>query len=410
MINQRNLKEMKQHQLTASCIILALVFIISACTKMDEYRDQYMAGGAIVYPGKMDSVKAFSGKSRVMITGLFTSDPKITAYKVFWNSRQDSVEVAVKRTAGVDTPKVIIPDLPEGLMNFEIRTYDAAGHVSIPVNTSANVFGQLYETALINRGISNAEMQPDGSALINWVDVNADAGVVNMRIKYEDNAGKLHDTLVVSGNTSFSTSLPAFKSGSGISYRTAYLPNPTAFDTFYVAFQEHSVKADVTAQYLQNTGPFVRATYDGGRWGTLAAPWITSANVMNHSGFGGYVADAGGCLVMESGWSGTANIINGKIYQTVTLPAGNYIFLVNCYTEALDPVYAVAAVGNTLPDISGLPTAAGYIPFPTTRFASYTVQCQFTITQPQAVSLGFVATMTSGNQYWRVPSVKLIKN
>ncbi|SKD05395.1 protein of unknown function [Chitinophaga ginsengisegetis] len=36
--------------------------------------------------------------------------------------------------------------------------------------------------------------------------------------------------------------------------------------------------------------------------------------------------------IMESGWGGTANIINGKIYQTVTLPAGNYIFLVNCYT------------------------------------------------------------------------------
>ncbi|WP_436487171.1 DUF4998 domain-containing protein [Chitinophaga sp. ARDCPP14] len=401
---------MKQHQLTASCIILALVLIISACSKMDDYRDKYMTGGAITYPGKMDSVVAFSGKSRVMITGLFTSDPKIAGYKVFWNSRQDSIEVAVKRTAGVDTAKVIIPNLPEGLMNFEIRTYDAAGHVSIPVNTAANVYGQLYESALINRGIANAEMQPDGSALISWADVNADAGVVNMRIKYEDNAGNLHDTVIVSGSTAFTTSLPAFKSGNAISYQTAYLPNTTAFDTFYVAFQDHSVKADVTVQYLQNTGPFARATYDGGRWGTLAAPWITSANVMNHSGFGGYAADAGGCLVMESGWSGTANIINGKIYQTVTLPAGNYIFLVNYYTEALDPVYVVAAAGNTLPDISDLSTTAGYTAFTTTRFVNGTAQCQFTLAQPQTVSLGFLATMTSGNQYWRVPSVKLIKN
>ncbi|MBS0027317.1 DUF4998 domain-containing protein [Chitinophaga sp. 22321] len=401
---------MKQHQLTASGIILALVFLISACSKMDDYRDKYMGSGAITYPGKLDSVKAFSGKSRVLITGLFTSDPKIAAYRVFWNSRQDSVEVKVKRTAGVDTAKVIIPGLPEGLMNFEIRTYDAAGHVSIPVNTAANVFGQLYESALINRAIANAEMQLDGSALISWADVNEDAGVINMRIKYEDNTGKMHDTLIISGNTAFSTSLPAFKTGSAVSYRTAYLPNPTAFDTFYVAFQEQPVKADVTGQYMQNTGPFVRATYDGGRWGTLAAPWITSDNVKNHGGFGGYVADAGGCLVMESGWGGTASIINGKISQTVTLPAGNYIFLVNCYTEALDPVYVVAAAGNTLPDISNLSTAAGYVAFPTTRFANATVQCRFTLAQPQTVALGFVATMTSGNQYWRVPSVKLIKN
>ncbi|OMP78015.1 DUF4998 domain-containing protein [[Flexibacter] sp. ATCC 35208] len=395
-------------------IIAGMLTLLFACTKMDEYRDKYMENGSIVYPGKMDSVAAFSGKNRAEIRGLFTSDPKITKYKVFWNSRQDSIEVPVTRTSGVDTAKVIIPDLPEGLMSFEIRTYDAHGNISIPVNTSANVYGDLYQSALINRGIANAEMQDDGSALIKWADAGSDAGTVSMRIKYTDNTGVAHDTLVLSVLTDMTTTLPAFKSGTGISYQTAYLPNATAIDTFYTAFEAFSVKADVTALYLKNTGPFDRATYDGGRWGTLAAPWVTSANVINHSGYGGYASEtwlnAGGFLVMESGWSGTANIVNGKISQTTTLPAGNYIFQVACYTEALDPVYIVAAAGSALPDISGLSGALGYGSFPSSKYVSATVSFKFTLEQEEEVTLGFLATMTSGNQYWRVGSVKLIKN
>jgi hypothetical protein len=404
---------MKQYNISLYYISL-LLFIAGACTKMDAYRDKYMADGAIVYPGKMDSVAAFSGRSRVKIAGLFTSDRKITSYKVFWNSRQDSVTVAVKRSAGVDTPSVIIPNLPEGTMNFEIRTYDAEGHVSIPVNTSANVYGDLYQFSLTNRTISNAEMQSNGSALISWANVNKDGGIVNMQIRYTDNTGTQHDTLITSQLSGQTTSLPAFQTGTSISYRTAYLPNATTIDTFYTAFENHPVKADVTSLYLKNTGPFSRATYDGNRWGTLAAPWITTPNVVNHGAFGGYASEpwlnVGGCLVMESGWSGTANIVNGKIYQTTTLPAGNYIFEVACYTEALDPVYVVAAAGNTLPDISNISTALGYTLFPSTVRTNATLHFTFTLPTQQAVSLGFLATMVSGNQYWRITKVKLMKN
>lgn len=395
-------------------IILALLALLAACTKMDEYRDKYMANGSIVYPGKMDSVKAYSGKNRAEIRGLFTSDPKITKYKVFWNSRQDSIEVAVVRTNGVDTASVIIPSLPEGLMSFEVRTYDAHGNTSIPVTAAANIYGELYQSALTNRAIANAEMQDDGTALITWADVSSDAGTVSMRVKYTDNADVLHDTLLVSVLTDMKSSLPSFKKGSVISYQTAYLPNATAIDTFYTAYETHAVKADVTSLYMANTGPFERATYDGGRWGTLAAPWVTSANVMNHGGYGGYASEtwlnAGGFLVMESGWSGTANIVNGKIAQTTTLPAGNYIFQTALYTEALDPVYIVAAAGAELPDVSGVSGALGYGSFPTARYVSANVEFRFTLDKEQEVTLGFVATMTSGNQYWRVGSVKLIKN
>jgi len=400
----------KQYKINIFYIAALLVFIASACSKIGDYRSKYMSGGAIIYSGKMDSVKILSGRNRVMVTGLFTSDPNIVKYRVFWNGNKDSIEVPVKRTSGVDTAKVIINNLPEGLMSFEIRTYDAENHSSVPIDTAANVYGTLYQSSLVNRAITDASMQNNGSALISWADVNKEAGIQSMEIRYQDSNNVMHDTLIKSVLSDATTKLPIFKVGNAISYSTAYLPNATAIDTFYVPYQTHTVKADGTALYLGNTGPFTRATFDGGRWGTLAAPWITSPEVINHSGYGGYATDAGGVLVMESGWSGSANIINGKIYQTVTLPPGNYIFSVDDYTEALDPVYVVAAAGSTLPDVSNVIGALGYTKVTSSRYVSETIQFPFTVSQQQSVSLGFLATMTSGNQYWRVAKVRLIKN
>ncbi|MGY0036733.1 DUF4998 domain-containing protein [Pedobacter sp. NJ-S-72] len=122
---------MKQYKITAYYIIPFMMLILSACTKMDEYKTKFAAGGPIVYPGKIDSVKVLSGKNRVMITGLFTSDPQIVKYRVFWNSKRDSIEVPIIRTNGVDTAKLIIPNLPQGVMSFEVRTYDKLGHISL---------------------------------------------------------------------------------------------------------------------------------------------------------------------------------------------------------------------------------------------------------------------------------------
>ncbi|SEO07697.1 protein of unknown function [Mucilaginibacter gossypiicola] len=401
---------MKLKQIIAYFFISLPVFIMSSCSKMDDYKGKYTVGGAIIYPGKLDSVRALSGKSRVEITGLFTSDPQVVKYAVFWNARQDSVIVPVKRTNGVDTAKTIIGNLPEGVMSFEIRTYDAAGHISIPVTIAANVYGDLYQSSLLNRGVVDASLQNDGSVLITWADVNKDSGIQYMEVKYTDKSNKAHDTTIQSVPAGLKTILPDFKVGNAISYRTAYLPDSTAIDEFYVPYQTKSVKADVTSVYMTNTGPFVRKAFDGSRWGILADPWITNSAVINHSGYGGYATDNGGSLVMEAGWSNTPKIVNGKIYQTINLPAGNYIFQVTDYTEALDPVYIVAAAGTTLPDVSDVASALGTGRFNTKTGTNETVQVPFTLTQPQTVSLGFLSTMQSGNQYWRVTSVKLISN
>lgn len=415
---------MKLYKITSYYLLIAAALMMSACTKMDDFKKKYEPNGPIKYPGKLDSVQIFSGRNRVLLTGLFTSDPKIVKYTVYWNSKQDSIVTPVTRTAGVDTAKLFINDLPEGVMSFEVRTYDNEGHISVPVTLAGNVYGSLYQSSLINRGIAKAELQSDGSALINWADVNADDGLLSMEIKYTDVSNKQHDTLITSVPSNLSTSLPRFKAGGVISYRTAFKPNKTAIDTFYADYQDHSVKAEVTSIYLSNTGPFQRSSFDG-RWGTLAAPWVTNAAAKNKDGGtnGGYSSDGGGTINWET-WNNTP-VVNGIVYQATSspLPAGTYIVSFDAYSEVQSnsSVYCVAAAGgNGIPVLDQLSTALGYINMfnganvgatsPNSReVKSFT----FTLSSPQVVSIGFLGNIVGkGNpgSYFTVFNIKLYKN
>ena len=304
--------------------MLAVVLLINGCSKFDAYKEKYLQAGSISYPGIIDSVKVLSGKNRVMLKGLIVADPKLFKYRVFWNSRNDSIEGLIHPTGNIDPFKATINNLGEGSLSFEIRTYDKDGNTSVPVIVTGTVYGEIYQSSLTTRGITKAEVQPDNSALINWADVNADAGVVGMQVKFTDNAGINHDTLLKSTAASMSSSLPDFKSGTSLSYRTAFLPNKTAIDTFYTDYQIKSVKAEVTSVYLTNTKqPFAKNPSTDSRW-AVPTGWDVNAAVLNHNGYGGWGSDDGTVLVMEGGWQwGASPIINGKISQTVTLPAGN---------------------------------------------------------------------------------------
>jgi hypothetical protein len=413
-------------------VITGLIMVM-ACSKMDDYKSKYTGGGPVTYAGKMDSVQIFSGRNRVKVTGLFTSDPNIIKYRVFWNSRQDSVEVAVKRTAGIDTANLIIPNLQEGVQSFEIRTYDIAGNTSVPVYMSASVYGDLYQSSLVNRGIADASYQKsDGSALITWADVNSDAGVLNMEIRYMDANQVQHDTVLASVPSKQTSSLPAYKLGSSLEYRTAYLPNPTAIDTFYLSFQSHTVKADVTAIYLSNAGPNFTGTYgpNDGRFGTLNAPWISNAGAMNKSSggtpYGGFEHaswQSQGVLTWET-WGNTP-VVDGKIYQVTSapLPAGSYTVSFKYYSEIQQnsSMYCVAAAGGGgIPSVTDLSTALGSVALfnganvgATSPNVTETKSFNFTLSSPQVVSIGYLGNLVgNGNpgQYVQVQYIQLIQN
>src|SRR3546814_9540915 len=87
---------------------------------------------------------------------------------------------------------------------------------------------------------------------------------------------------------------------------------------------------DLSSRYLKNFAvPFQSETYDGARWGTLK-DWVTNDAMRNQGPagnkiYGGYDnINNSGSFGLQKWGNGDPAIVNGKVYQTVTLPAGDY--------------------------------------------------------------------------------------
>jgi hypothetical protein len=397
-----------------SIVLILFTLVVAgmiACSKMDDYK-KYVQGGEISYTGKLDSLKIFSGRDRVLVTGLFISDPKVKSCRIYWDSRKDSVTVPVTRTQKADTLKQMITGLSEGVHTFEIVTFDGLANPSVIVYGTGTVYGSRYQESLINRPVIGAELDDNANTTIEWGGMDRTSGVFASEITYT----KTDDTqgAVAVPFDSVKTLLKNFKYGGTFSYRTKFLPDTLSIDTFYSQPLVVDVKTNVTSQYLLNAGkPFTASSMaSGNRWGILAN-WTTNTAVKNFTGgFGGFENRGGtGVMSMEAGWSTTTmlSFSNGKIFQTVNLPAGYYTFeaVVSDASSSGPTLYVVANEGTDLPNVANVPsTAIAYSAF----LGAGTKKIDFTLTAPKTVSLGFAGTLTgtgSNGQYFKATAVKL---
>jgi hypothetical protein len=226
-------------------ILLAglLVFLLAACSKMDYTYKKFLKGGDIIYPGRADTLQVFPGHNRIKLSWLLTSDPSIVLCRVYWNDKADSVNIPVDKGPGIDTVSVIIDSLAEGYYNFEIYTYDKDGHVSVPADTIGQAFGEVYANSLRNRVIKKMYWDQD-TAFIFWY--NTGSGSVGSQLNYKDQDGASKTVIVSPSDTA--TRLPDFRLHDGFQYRTGYMPDSMAIDTFYTAYQ--SLTVDDTLKVL----------------------------------------------------------------------------------------------------------------------------------------------------------------
>lgn len=181
---------------------------------------------------------------------------------------------------------------------------------------------------------------------------------------------------------------------------------------------------EVPDNYLTNAQwPFSKTDWDGNRWGNLTG-WTTNEAMRNRGDhqWGGY----------DGGWEGPANdkqslgfehwnngetaIVNGKLYQTINLPVGDFALTLNfggdCPIKSNsgnDPRYIVAAVGETLPDIENIASALGSRSFAGLNQDNGTASVEFSLTAPTKVSVGFLTSLTGDQQNVRPSSITLKK-
>lgn len=387
--------------------LVVLMLILYSCSPMDEYLDKYTDRKEKQYTGIVNPAMMYSGENRVVFVGYLMSDPKISQIKIYWNERQDSLLRDIERTDGID--ELIIPiALPEGGYNFEVFTFDKEGNSSIPVYLSATSYGAAYKELLKDRLIKNL-VKDSSNVYIEWYSADPTSPFVEITYPLQDGGNK---TIRVSPDSTKVT-LVNYKRKSTFSMKTFYLPDEMAIDTFKTDGLIVPVNEDVTKDYILNAGlPFLRADNGTGKWGIIK-DWFYTPNVLNqdNNAKGGWSTNGNpsGVLHLESRNYTGDGITNGKVYQSMNLPAGKYIFesyswISSTTKNSFLDVALVASSGNQLPDLESV--EANSLGFYRRQVAtgSENYRFEFEINEDLLVSLGWVASFgkTSAIQFTHV--------
>lgn len=238
MMNANKYKQMKNKALLFLIASVMLMGVQFSCKDMDHTYREFVESGETIYVSKADSIVVRGGNKRAEVEWLLLSDPKVTNYKLYWNNRRDSLEGPLQKTEEVDTVRVMVDNLTEGMHEFEIFLYDKLGNTSIRAFKIGRVYGERFQNSLYNR-IARSMKRINSREDLEIVWLAADNEMIYSDIKYENVYGeevitrlKPEEELMI---------LSDFPLDGDFHVRTAFLPDSTALDTFYVDYERVEV-------------------------------------------------------------------------------------------------------------------------------------------------------------------------
>jgi len=174
-------------------------------------------------------VRVYPGRNRIGLSWILI-DPNVVSTKIYWNNRSDSIEVAVEPAPGIDSMDVVFPNMAEGAYLFECFTYDNEGNQSVKVEASGHVYGDLYVNSLLPKPIEQTVYGVD-TTQIYWG--SGEEEMVGTEVVYTKKGGTLSHLFVPAADAL--TKLPELE-GTDFQYRTLFLPDTMAIDTFYTEY------------------------------------------------------------------------------------------------------------------------------------------------------------------------------
>jgi hypothetical protein len=205
-------------------LIMSVAICFAACDNNNSLHQAYIDAGETFYTGKVDSLKSFSGNEKVKFTWVINSDPRITNIMFKWNEEKDSAVVAVNRThSGVFAMEAIL-NVAEGIYSFDVYSKDAAGHRSLSIERTVQIYGQRYISFLRNRRLSFSVN--DSDVTIDWKDIETPL-IQYTTVSYSDYSDTSAPVIknVRVENDEMQTVLTGLRTGDTFSVVTTYLPN-----------------------------------------------------------------------------------------------------------------------------------------------------------------------------------------
>jgi hypothetical protein len=223
--------------------LLFIAFVFSLCLVSCTKKESGTAKEEPIVVGKISGLNSFAGRNRVKLIWKQPAPSEgiqVTKYRVFWNNHTDSLEVPAPAT---DMVTAMINNLAEGNYTFSVYSYDNKGNRSEKTTANERVYGSVYEATLTNRPIKDTVFNTiTKAAVITW---NASGtGAVATEIQFKDSMEALHTVMVLPATES--TSLNGYKPGSVFAYRTLFLPEPAAIDTFFTLYDSIKINLPFT--------------------------------------------------------------------------------------------------------------------------------------------------------------------
>lgn len=367
---------MKKINILILCSILCFFY---SCNGMLDGIQPYLDEGEKIYVGKLDSLKAFTGKNRIKIEGKMMYGVNqvkcVISYKDPITLEEKFKEFPIERTEPRETFEFMLENLTEGQYDFSIVTYDPKNNTSIPTEVSAYAYGELYQQALTNRilhsispeqkEIVNESGQSERiwAAKLNW-NISRGDGLVGCNLEYERQDGTLGSKYISVDETT--TELDNFKADGILRYNSIYKPTTTSLDEFVTEYKEVTLPSqsyigitkDLTSLYIKNAGYPFRGYDVSNKWGKpYDWKWNEVMETKNANGGAGFTEYNDGTIQFETTQWSQGYYDNGKIWQTFTLPKGKYEMRIEVKNAAnigsgSTNIHFAVAQGESLPDLS----------------------------------------------------------
>lgn len=209
-------------------ILIALAFV-AGCEEFTDIHQEYVEGGEIIYAPKTDSIAFIAGKERILFRFWLYNSPNVETVNLYWNNDLDSLVTAVTPSTGLDSTDIVLPAMAEKSYTFRVNTRDKYGHPSLTATDFGTAYGAIFQSSLVQRRVKAVSISDKGGQ-ISWY--SAAENLVRNEIRYETNEGT---TKVVKMPASANAVLcPGAKTGSTFEFRSLYIPEEEAIDTFTV--------------------------------------------------------------------------------------------------------------------------------------------------------------------------------
>lgn len=227
-------------------VIFILLGIMGSCDKMDKTYAEFLESGPIIYNAKLDSVKTYPGRNRILVTWHPITDPRITKVKVFWSDDKESLEMPV--TSGQDTT-LLIEGLSEGNYTLNFYTYDNAGNHSMKVEVLGKALGEAYEQRLSLRNINSIGLE-NSVATIKLRPMEGVEEYLHEEITYTSSIDQEEKIITLPGD--IPEVVIADYAGEELTHRSVYRPSELSPDLFYSVTQTEYTPTDPLQVYPED--------------------------------------------------------------------------------------------------------------------------------------------------------------